>query len=255
VRKFHRCHALWPVVGHNSAVNHIGRASRACALAVVISSSVLTGCVSTVSGKAVAPQNAAPLDVPPLAESALDGVLLSLDQLNDIVGSSRLEVTSELEEMTDHSSDVSDPDCLGAIYGAEDPVYAGSGWTAMRDQVAREPDEDNDHWVEQTAVLYPSADKAQKFFDKSQSEWQDCAGITISVDDSESTYLWEIEEFNDADGMITQVTTQADADGWACQHALSAVSNLTVETWACGYSIRDEAATMAEEVVAKAAEK
>jgi len=63
---------------------------------------------------------------------------------------------------------VSDPDCLGAIYGAEEPVYAGSGWTAMRDQVAREPGEENEHWVEQTAVLYPSAEKAQKFFDENK---------------------------------------------------------------------------------------
>jgi len=33
------------------------------------------------------------------------------------------------------------------------------------------------------------------------------------------------------------------------------VSNLTVETWACGYSIVDEAATMATEMIANAAKK
>ena len=87
-------------------------------------------------------QNAAPIDVPALDESKLDDVLLSIGELNGIVGSTQMTITVELEEMSDHSAEVSDPDCLGAIYGAEDLVYAGTGWTAMRDQVAREPDED-----------------------------------------------------------------------------------------------------------------
>jgi PknH-like extracellular domain len=225
---------------------------RACALGGVLASVVpLSGCVSTVPGTAVRAQNAAPIDVPPLDESRLDDVLLSIGELNGIVGSTQMKVTSELEEMTDHSADVSDPDCLGAIYGAEEPVYAGSGWTAMRDQVAREPDEDNDHWVEQTAVLYPSAEDAQKFFDDSKSSWEDCAGDAISVDDA--SYLWQLDDVTVEDTMITQLTTQEDADGWACQHALSVVSNLTVEAWACSYDVGDEAATIANEMVANAA--
>jgi hypothetical protein len=171
------------------------------------------------------------------------------------MGSGRMKVSSQLEEMVDHSQDVSDPDCLGSIYGAEQPVYAGSGWTAMRDQVVREPDEDNDHWVEQTAVLYPSAEKAQKFFDDSKASWQKCSGYSVSVDDLDATYLWQINSLTAQDSLITQGTAQEDADGWACQHALSAVSNVTVEAWACGYSIKDEAATIANDMVANAAKK
>lgn len=226
------------------------------ALAGVLASTVLfSGCVSTVSGKAMRAQNAAPSDVSPLAESDLAGVLLSVAELNDIMRSSTMTVTSELAEMTDHSGDVSDPRCLGAIYGAEEPVYAGSGWTAMRDQVAREPDPNNDHWIEQTAVLYPSAEKAQGFFAKSESAWRDCGGRTISVDDKETTYMWRLQDVGSEDAMITQTSTQDDAGGWACQHALSVVSNLTVEAWACSFNIRDEAATIATEMVTKAAQR
>jgi outer membrane murein-binding lipoprotein Lpp len=231
-------------------------AGRACAVGAVIAASVLlSGCVSTVPGKPVRAQHAAPLDVPPLTEAKLDDVLLTIGELNGIVGSTQMKVTSELEQMTDHSKDVSDPDCLGSIYGAEEPVYAGSDWTAMRDQVAREPGEDNEHWVEQTAVLYPSAQKAQKFFDDSKSSWEKCAGFSVSVDDSDSKYLWQIDSVTAQDTLITQTTTQEDAEGWGCQHGLSVVSNVIVEAWACGYSIKDEAATMATEMVAKAAKK
>jgi PknH-like extracellular domain len=229
---------------------------RACAVGGVLASVVLlSGCVSTVSGTAVRGQNAGAIDVPPLDEAKLDDVLLSIGELNGIVGSTQMKITSELEEMTDHSADVSDPDCLGAIYGAEEPVYADTGWTAMRDQVAREPDEDNDHWVEQTAVLYPAAEDAQQFFDDSKSTWEDCAGSAISVDDADASYLWQLDDVTADDTLVTQLTTQEDADGWACQHALSVVSNVTVEAWACSYDVGDEAATIASEMVANAAEK
>jgi hypothetical protein len=125
----------------------------------------------------------------------------------------------------------------------------------MRDQVAREPSEDNEHWVEQTAVLYPSAQKAQRFFDDSKSTWHGCSGYSVSVDDGNATYLWQIDSVTAQDTLITQMTAQEEADGWACQHAVSVVSNLTVEAWACGYSIKDEAATIATEMTANAAKK
>ena len=200
-------------------------------------------------------QHAAPINVPPLTEAKLDDVLLSIGELNGIMGSAKMKVTSELKEMTDHSGEVSDPECLGAIYGAEEPVYAGSGWTAMRDQVSREPGEDNEHWVEQTAVLYPSAEKAQKFFDESKSAWQKCSSYSVSVDNADATYLWQIDNVASEDTLITQMTAQEDANGWACQHAMSLVSNVTVEAWACSYDVKDEAATIANGMVANAAKK
>ena len=82
--------------------------------------------------------------------------MLSIAQLNGIAGATQMEVVLSGERMSDNSDAVSDPDCLGSIFGAEDLVYQSSDWTAVRDQVAREPRDDNEHWVEQTAVLYPT---------------------------------------------------------------------------------------------------
>ena len=122
-----------------------------------------------------------------------------------------MTITSDLQEMTDHSGDVSDHDCLGAIYGAEKPVYAGSGWTDMRDQVAREPGDNNAHWVEQTAVLYPSAEQAHSFFRESQLQWENCAGQSISVKEAGSTSLWQLDDVKAEDILISQMSTQKDA--------------------------------------------
>ena len=71
----------------------------------------------------------------------------------------------------------------------------------------------------------------------------------------DSTYLREIDDVTTEDNLIAQKSTQEDVEGWECQHALSFVSNLTVEAWACGYSIRDEAATIADKMIANAARK
>ncbi len=104
-------------------------------------------------------------------------------------------------------------------------------------------------------MLYPSAEKAQKFFDESKSSWEGCAGYSVSVDDEDATYLWLIDSLTHEDTLITQMTAQEDAEGWGCQHAMSVVSNVIVEAWACGYTIKDEAALIATDMVANAAKK
>lgn len=209
----------------------------------------MTACVDTVDGTALRGHGAGLNDVAPLEESRLDSVLIGIDEINEIMGATDMEVTGETDEMTDHSVDVSDPDCLGSVYGAESPVYEGTGWTAVRDQVAREPGADNDHWVEQAAVLYPQARNAQDFFDESEARWRDCANNALVVGE----YLWELGDVDVGDTLLTQKTTQEGADGWGCQHALSLVSNVTVEAWACGYDITDEAARIADAMIRNAA--
>src|SRR5262245_63559244 len=116
----------------------------------VAAATLLSGCVTTVSGTAVRNATTVPSNVPKLDDSALKDVLLPIEEVNDILGTKDLEITSDIDDMTDSSDKVSDPDCLGAMFGAEEAVYKGSGWTAVRDVVAREPEEDNDHWIEQT---------------------------------------------------------------------------------------------------------
>jgi hypothetical protein len=229
-------------VGHNGPMKYgparsTSGVARACAAgAAVTMAMLLSGCTSVVSGHALRDQDAAPIDVPPLRESQLADVMLGVDELNSILDASDMAVVSEMEEMSDNSRAVSDPDCLGVIFGAEEKVYDGSDWTAVRDQVVREPGDDKEHWVEQTVVLYPAAENAKKFFDDSNSNWQ-------------------VNDVERKDDLISQVATQQDSGGWECQHALSLVSNVTVETWACAFGINDEAVEMAQEIVKSAAKK
>ena len=230
-----------------------GRWFRGCvaatALVAVVASS---GCAATVAGSAVRDGNAAPTDVPPLAESQLDGLLLDLGELNGIVGATQLETIIASREMSSNSDAVSDPVCLGSIFGAEERVYGQSGWTAMRDQVAHQRGDDS-HWVEQTVVRYPTDTAAKDFVGGSTTAWRDCSGFSVAVNDGSNSSLWLIGDVNVHDDMVTQVVDQEDSDGWECQHALTSVSNLSIETLACAFGIHDEAVTIAQKLVANAA--
>ena len=232
-------------------MSSVNRAPVFC-VAVLVTAS-LSGCVSTVSGTALRGQSAGPVspDVPTLTESDLERVLLTAGEVNGVMGATGIRVTASSQNMSDNSDGVSDVDCLGAIYGAEQLVYQGSDWSAVRDQVLQEPTTDNAHWVEQIAVLFPTTEKAQAFVDKSRATWQKCGGTSIDIDNSDVHSTWKVDQPDVSGDILTQVSTQRNAGGWGCQHALATASNVVVEAWACSNSIADEARAIAAGMIEK----
>lgn len=231
------------------------RAPVLCTAALV--GALLSGCVSTVGGTALRAQGGGPIpgDVPTLEDADLDRILLSAGEINGIMDATGIRVTASSQNMSDNSDGVSDVDCLGAIYGAEQLVYHGSDWSAVRDEVLQEPTSDNAHWVEQIAVLYPTADKARAFVDNSRTTWQKCGGTSIDIDNSDVHSTWKIDQADVTGDILTQVSTQRSAGGWGCQHAMTSASNLVIESWACSNSISDEAKTIASQMLQNAAKK
>ena len=214
-----------------------------------------SACTSTVPGVAVRDAYAAPTDVRPLRESQLDDVMLGPAQVDAIVGASGLNVVVDSDQMSDNAEAVSDPDCLGSIFGAEELVYRSSGWTAVRDQIAHEPGDSNTHWIEQTVVLYPEGKQAKDFVVSAASSWRDCSGFSVAVDDGTTSSIWLIGDVSMREDVVTQVVAQEDSDGWECQHALTAVANLSVEALACAFGIDDEAVDVVHQLVANAAKQ
>lgn len=225
---------------------------RVWAVVAVAASAWISGCTSVIDGDAVRAAGGPPPGQSPLQEGDLDEFLLSDDELNATLGSSSIEITEQFDEMTDDSDDISDTDCLGAVYTAEEPVYAGTGYTAVRTELAAEPGDDYEHWVEQTAVIVASADEAAKFLDESAQEWDDCAHSAVSVYDGEGWYDWELDDVVRGDGVISQMSSNSDFGDWQCQHAMGTVSNLVAEVSICSERITDEATTVVGEMIAKA---
>lgn len=210
-------------------------------------------CTSVVDGAAVRGDSASPTAI--LGEGDLDGILLDDEELNNLLGGSDIEVTDEVDEMTDDSADVSDPDCIGALYTAEEPVYADTGYTAVLTRLASESGDEYEHWVEETAVVMPSAQDAEEFVAESAQQWQGCAGRTVSISDGEDWYDWDLSDAVRTDGILSQRSTALDSIEWQCEHALAAASNVVLEASVCAEQITDEATKLLTEMVAKAAER
>lgn len=225
------------------------------AVVVLALSAWMSGCATTVDGTAVRAQDASPQGQSLVEERDLDEILLTPDELDQLLGTLAMEINNEIAEMTDDSSDVSDPDCLGTVYTAEEPVYEGTGFTAVLTRLASEAGDDYEHWVEQTAVVLPSAEAAEKFVDESERTWNGCAGSTVSVYDGEGWHDWELMDVVRNDGIVSQVSENADFGDWQCEHALTAASNVVIEVSACSEQITDEATTLVTKMVAKAADR
>jgi hypothetical protein len=225
-------------------------------LGAVVAATVLSAgsvaCTSVVDGAAV---RGASGTTTVLGERDLDAILLDDDELNDLLGSSFIEVTDEVGEMTDDTADVSDPECVGALYTAEEPVYADTGYTAVLTRLASESGDEYEHWVEETGVVMPSAEVAEQFVADSATQWQDCGGRAVSVSDGEAWYDWDLSDAVTTGGILSQKSTALDSIEWECEHALVAASNLVLEASVCAERIADEASVLLTEMVAKASQR
>jgi PknH-like extracellular domain len=207
-----------------------------------------------VQGAAVKPISSVPADdVPPLEESALDGLMLSNSALKSISGV-ELEPLYDSEEMNDNADLVSDVDCLGAIYPGEDAVFDGVDWTAIRDELLVEANsEDDGRLVEQTIVLFDTPDDAVEFFETSKAQWRECAQRKdIEVENG----AWVPAEVKDVDER--SISLKAEVSGTlegTCQHALGVVSNLIVEGFSCDVDDHDDAQKIASQLLEDAAEQ
>jgi hypothetical protein len=232
------------------------RALSVFTLCVTVAFGMLTtACTSTVQGAAVKPKSSVPSDdVPPLDESALDGLMLSNSALTEISGV-ELESFYDSEEMNDNADLISDVDCLGAVYPGEDAVYDGVDWTAIRDELLLEANSDDDgRLVEQTLVLFDTSEDAVEFFEASKAKWRECAQAKdIEVEGG----AWVPDEVQDIDARSMSLNAEVSGilvEG-TCQHALGVVSNLIVEGFSCDVDDHDDAQKIASQILADAAEQ
>jgi serine/threonine kinase PknH len=187
----------------------------------------------------------------PITAERLSALLLSASDINSVMGSSTMEPGKPIQAMDTSSLTVSQPDCQGALYTTQSPVYAGTGYSSVSGLVSSEPGDNYDHWVNQAIVLFPSADKAKAFLQTSAGKWKGCAGKTVTVTNKGKAYRWTFEQLQGGPPKIAVLDTQEGADGWECQRAMSAANNVVVDVNACGYHITDQGSQIVDKIVTK----
>ncbi|OSC38719.1 hypothetical protein B8W66_19425, partial [Mycobacterium decipiens] len=187
----------------------------------------------------------------PVPEDRLSALLLNSSEVNAVMGSSSMQPGKPITSMDSSPVTVSLPDCQGALYTSQDPVYAGTGYTAISGLISSEPGDNYEHWVNQAVVAFTNADKASAFVQTSAGKWKSCAGQTVTVTNKTKTYRWTFADVKGGPPTITVIDTQEGADGWECQRAMSVANNVVIDVNACGYHITDQAGQIAEKIVDK----
>lgn len=190
---------------------------------------------------------------PLMAPEHAGSILLSADQVNSFMNASGMvPADTPRQAMFQDSVTLSKPECLGALYSAEDTVYKGSGWSGVAGQVVREPGNNPDHFVVQSAVVFPTVDQAHAFLTDSIGKWKDCAGQVVGVTTDGNTYRWTFGQLTGGDPKIEVLNTQEGEGGWACQHVLDTASNVLADVVSCAYHITDEGSRIADRMIANA---
>lgn len=183
--------------------------------------------------------------------SALQGAMLPAGDIDAVMGTKGLEVSGQIDAVSDNGNLMPNENCLGIWQVAEKRIYDNTGLTAVRGQVLRTPKEGMwDAFVQEAVVIYPNADAAKKFLEASAGRWSQCKNRTVNLTINDVKTTWFFADSTKTDTRLTAQMTRNGAER-SCQRSLSVVENAVVEVSACKPGATDQAAQIADKVEAK----
>jgi hypothetical protein len=171
-----------------------------------------------------------------VADSALTGLLLSADDINEVMGTSGMTPHNPVSQMADNRNLLPNLNCLGVWQVNQAPIYDSSHWKSVRQQLLRAPDAEQwDFMVVQSVVSYRTADAARQFFTESTDRWSKCTNhhVNIRLNDA-ALPAWFSGDLTKTDNQLSMPYTRGAGDQTrSCQRALSVTANLILDIQAC----------------------
>jgi serine/threonine-protein kinase len=220
-------------------------------VAVVVDKwATLHGPMSFGGSPSVAAGASSPRTASPVGESALDGLLLSPDQINAVAGTDDLVPANKPGRAAlQHEHDtVQPPECLAIDSAAQANVYIDSGHTASRHESFHNAK--HSHHVFEAVVLFPTAEKAAEFYTTSVRQWSACTGHLTTTKPDKPRVSWTMGPVSDVDHTLS-VSVASENTSAACGRALSVKNNVAVDVLACDVNTDDAAVNIAHQIAAK----
>jgi PknH-like extracellular domain len=198
------------------------------------------------------PSAAVPGTTTTLASNALEGLLLSPDQIGDMIGATGMRVAKTYTAMKRIDAQL-DQACLPLADSADTAVYARSGAYATRGQGLDDPDNWT-HRIYENVVLFSSPHDAAAFFTTSAQAWPTCSNRLFTVNPTDRpAENWIVGPVSNTNGTLSATKTQLLGDNWNCQRALTVVKNVAVDVEACGKGLGPvlSAVSIADQIAAK----
>ncbi|MDT5068346.1 MAG: hypothetical protein QOK02_4501 [Mycobacterium sp.] len=169
-------------------------------------------------------------------DSALDGLLLNVDEINAIMGTNAMKAHSVVTVMGDHRNLLPNLNCLGVWQVDEAPIYDPTHWKSVRQQLFRQPDADQwDSLVVQSVVSYGTEEGARDFFAQSVDRWSKCTNhhVNIRLND-QPLPAWLSGDLTRTDTELSLPFTRGSGDQTrSCQRFLTIAANLIFDIQAC----------------------
>jgi serine/threonine kinase PknH len=168
------------------------------------------------------------IPAPPM--NALDGLLLSVEQINTAMNASGMSSVGTMTTMPDNSFLLSDQACLPLSAAVQAKDYEGSGYSGMRAQVVAKSQQSV---VDQGVVLFPTQNDAGSFFDKSTRTWAACANRQFTLSANGNSQVQTVGPVSNTNGILSATVTPAGSPG-VCERALTVANSVVIDMTACG---------------------
>jgi serine/threonine-protein kinase len=202
---------------------------------------------STTISKTAAPTTTTPTAAPPVAQSALQGLLLYPEQLDPVMGSTGMTLAGPKYPTStyDDTAYVPDKACIPQNSPATATALSGSAWTAVSGQELNDkPGGKWTHRVIQEVELFPSPQDAAAFFTASAQQWPACSNRQFNVLAGQQGIpdnVWTVGPISNTDGVLSDhKTIQPGYWRWqTCQRALTVANNVAIDVIACSENRSD----------------
>ncbi len=193
--------------------------------------------------------------VPRVLVSALPALLISIDEIRQLMGDPKLQVSETAPSMFDMSAYLTDKDCVGAYGPAQTTVYAKSGFMGVQQQAINgPPDPSQLNNVTQAVIAFLTADQAAGAVSGQVGQWQQCANRTTSLNlpDRPPARLTFGAPSSVADNVhAIPLQVEPAAAQQHCQRALTSRNNVIVDISSCSATLTDPAVRIANLIVGK----
>jgi hypothetical protein len=203
------------------------------AVGLVLLAGSLAGCDKTIAGNGRYAPEAASKNLQLVKVDALPSLMPTTAEAAAAMKSPPLAPIGAYDSMAPTEDGVvSDPNCVGAVFGIDESAYRGSDYQGVFGQLTGDPSTQNSLRVDEGVVAFSSADEAQNLVDTQLRAWKGCSGHPLTVTVDKDQVNWVASGPTVSDGVPVLLRSQ-QGDSFVCSHGLAARSNIAADVTVC----------------------
>ncbi len=214
-------------------------------------SSPVAATVTSETANATTTTKPPPPPEPKLTAADLPGLLLSIDEVKDImqIPAGMVEQYRVTEVGTGNiPSATGDPiECAGAVLAAQSPTYKDSDQRAFLE--VYDGATHGQGLVDQAVVAFDNAAAAQSYLAKSVNQYRQCAGKRFTANTAKGSVSWTVAEPVQVGGMTLFHNTLHVEEDRPDDRVLAVKANVVVDLVAFKVGLQDQATTIATRIL------